>query len=91
MSFLFGRADSSSAASNTMAGNDIQIRTPEEAVSRIAYLASDVIVSVQPAQGQDSAYSSHLNRYAARRDPGLVSRAEGAIPEVSFQLLGYSY
>lgn len=82
MSFLFGRADSSSAANNTMASNDIQIRTPEEAVARIAYLASDVIVSVQPAQGQDSTYSPHLKRYAARKDPGLVSRAEGAIPEV---------
>ncbi|KAK5628049.1 hypothetical protein RRF57_003764 [Xylaria bambusicola] len=82
MSFLFGRAESSSAASNKMAGNDIQIRTPEEAVARIAYLASDVIVSVQPAQGQDSAYSSHLNRYAARRDPGLVCRTEGAVPEI---------
>ncbi|KAI1202071.1 sulfite reductase [Nemania serpens] len=82
MSFLFARADSSSAANNTMASNQIQIRTPEEAVARIAYLASDVIVSVQPAQGQDSAYSSHLKRYAARGDPGLVSRADGAIPEV---------
>ncbi|KAI0505543.1 sulfite reductase [Xylaria bambusicola] len=82
MSFLFGRADSSTAASNKMAANDIQIRTPEEAVARIAYLASDVIVSVQPAQGQGSAYSSHLNRYAARKDPGLVSRTEGAVPEI---------
>lgn len=31
MSFLFGRADSSSAANSAMASNDIQIRTPEEA------------------------------------------------------------
>ncbi|KAI1368027.1 sulfite reductase [Xylaria arbuscula] len=82
MSFLFGRADSSSAASTKMAANDIQIRTPEEAVARIAYLASDVIVSVQPALGQDSAYSSHLKRYAARKDSGLVARTEGAIPDI---------
>ncbi|KAI0397789.1 sulfite reductase [Xylariaceae sp. FL0594] len=82
MSFLFGRAESSSAANSAMASNTIQIRTPEEAVARIAYLASDVIVSVQPAQEQDSAFSSHLKRYAARGDSGLVSQNEGAIPEI---------
>jgi sulfite reductase (NADPH) hemoprotein beta-component len=60
-------------------------------VARIAYLASDVIISVQPAQGQDSEYSSHLKRYAVRRDQGLVSKSEGAIPEVRFQLPEYSY
>ncbi|KAI0147631.1 sulfite reductase [Xylariaceae sp. FL1272] len=82
MSFLFGRADQSSAASTAMASNTIQIRTPEEAVARIAYLASDVVVSVQASQGQDSAFSSHLKTYATRKDPGLVSKAEGAIPDI---------
>ncbi|KAI1176929.1 sulfite reductase [Nemania sp. FL0916] len=83
MSFLFGWGDSSSVANNrTMASNNIQVRTPEEAVARIAYLASDVIVSVQPALGQDSAYSSHLKSYVARREAGLVAKAEGAIPEI---------
>ncbi|KAI1431068.1 sulfite reductase [Xylaria sp. CBS 124048] len=81
MSFLFGN-DSSSAAKTAMASNNIQIRTAEEAVARIAYLSSDVVVSVQPAQGQDSAYSSHLKRYAARRDPGLVAKTENAVPEI---------
>ncbi|KAI1828636.1 sulfite reductase [Xylaria intraflava] len=81
MSFLFGR-NSSSAANNAMAGNTIQIRTLEEAVARVAYLSSDVVVSVQLAQGQDSAYSSHLKRYAARRDPGLVAKTEDAVPEI---------
>ncbi|KAI1266062.1 sulfite reductase [Xylariaceae sp. FL1019] len=82
MSFLFGRADQSSAASTAMASNSVQIRTPEEAVARIAYLASDVVISVQASQGQDSAFSSHLKKYATRRDPGLVSKAEGAIPDI---------
>lgn len=51
-------------------------------MARIAYLASDVVVSVQPSQGQDSAFSSHLKRYAARKDPGLVAKTEGLVPEV---------
>ncbi|RYO82533.1 hypothetical protein DL762_006556 [Monosporascus cannonballus] len=84
MSFLFGKAgfSASSSSKNDMATQDIQIRTPEEAVARIAYLASDVVVSVQPSQGQDSAFSSHLKRYAGRKDPGLVSKATGAVPEI---------
>ncbi|RYO96809.1 hypothetical protein DL765_011382 [Monosporascus sp. GIB2] len=83
MSFLFGKAgfSASSSSKNDMATQDIQIRTPEEAVARIAYLASDVVVSVQPSQGQDSAFSSHLKRYAGRKDPGLVSKATDAVPE----------
>ncbi|KAI1775706.1 sulphite reductase hemo protein, beta subunit [Hypoxylon cercidicola] len=83
MSFLFGKADSSvSKSESDMAAQNIQIRTPEEAVARIAYLASDVIVSVQPSQGQDSAFSSHLKRYAARKDPGLVATTAGSVPEI---------
>ncbi|CAJ2512255.1 Uu.00g052700.m01.CDS01 [Anthostomella pinea] len=88
MSFLFGKADSSAAAtskspaSSAMESQNIQIRTPEEAVARIAYLASDVVVSVQPSQGQDSAYSSHLKRYVSRKDPGLVAKSEGSVPEI---------
>jgi hypothetical protein len=51
-------------------------------VARIAYLASDVIVSVQPAQAIDSEFSSHLHRYAGRRDRGLVAATEDGVPEV---------
>lgn len=84
MSFLFGKADSSAlrSGSDMATQNNIQIRTPEEAVARIAYLASDVIVSVQPSLGQDSAFSSHLKRYAARKDQGLVARTEDSVPEI---------
>ncbi|KAK7955844.1 sulfite reductase (ferredoxin) [Apiospora aurea] len=53
---------------------DMQIRTPEEAVARIAYLSSDVIVSVQPSLAQDSAFSAHLKQYAERKDPSLVAK-----------------
>ncbi|KAI2629033.1 sulfite reductase [Xylaria nigripes] len=65
-----------------MASNSIQIHTSEEAVARIAYLASDVVVSVQPAQGQESTYSSILKQCVARRHPGLVAKSEGAVPEI---------
>ncbi|KAK7751402.1 Sulfite reductase [NADPH] subunit beta [Diatrype stigma] len=83
MSFLFGKADSTASSRNktAMATSDAQVRTPEEAVARIAYLASDVVVSVQPSQGQESAFSPHLKTYAGRKDPGLVSKAAGAVPE----------
>ncbi|KAI1443660.1 sulphite reductase hemo protein, beta subunit [Annulohypoxylon stygium] len=84
MSFLFGKADSSALtkSESDMATLNIQIRTPEEATARIAYLASDVIVSVQPAQAQDSAFSSHLKRYAARKDSSLVAKTDGSVPEI---------
>ncbi|KAH8895728.1 beta subunit of assimilatory sulfite reductase [Thozetella sp. PMI_491] len=76
MSFLFRQFDSAEMASNT------RIRTPEEAVARIAYLASDVIISVQPSLAEDSAFSSHLKRYAGRRDQSLVAQGPDAVPEV---------
>ncbi|KAH8202990.1 hypothetical protein TruAng_002824 [Truncatella angustata] len=87
MSFLFRKADSSSAAPSSTLGSEmdsqnIQIRTPEEAVARIAYLASDIIVSVQSSKEQESAFSSHLKRYAGRKDQGLVARTAGAVPEI---------
>ncbi|KAJ3492407.1 hypothetical protein NLG97_g5419 [Lecanicillium saksenae] len=58
-----------------------KVRTPEEAVARIAYLASDVIVSVQPSLAADSEFSSHLKRYAARKDQSLVAAGAGAVPD----------
>ncbi|KAI5923660.1 sulfite reductase [Camillea tinctor] len=92
MSFLFGKADSSATptsptipfrSGSVMASQPFQIRTPEEAVARIAYLASDVIVSVQPSQAEDSAFSSHLKRYASRKDASLVAKSEGSVPEIN--------
>ncbi|KAI6710725.1 hypothetical protein JHW43_006731 [Diplocarpon mali] len=65
-----------------MAAPANKIRTAEEAVARIVYLCSDVIVSVQPSLSVDSAFSSHLHRYAGRRDPNLVATSEGSVPEV---------
>ncbi|EWY91557.1 sulfite reductase (ferredoxin) [Fusarium oxysporum NRRL 32931] len=59
-----------------------QIKTPEEAVARIAYLSSDVVVSVQPAIGTDSEFSSHLNRYASRKDSSLVAQSADTVPEI---------
>jgi hypothetical protein len=51
-------------------------------VARIAYLSSDVIVSVQPAQSIESEFSSHLHRYAGRGDKSLVAASESGVPEV---------
>lgn len=45
-----------------------------EAVARIAYIASDVVLSVQPALGLDSDFSPHLRAFAANRAPGLVGK-----------------
>lgn len=44
------------------------------AVARIAYLSSDVVLSVQPALGTDSDFSKHLHSYSASRLPGLVTK-----------------
>ncbi|KAK2593505.1 Sulfite reductase [NADPH] subunit beta [Conoideocrella luteorostrata] len=61
---------------------DHQILTPEEAVARIAYLSSDVIVSIQPSLVTDSEFSAHLKRYASRKDRGLVATSTDAVPDV---------
>ncbi|KUJ16240.1 sulphite reductase hemo protein, beta subunit [Mollisia scopiformis] len=96
MAFLFRRPDfeqdsiSSSPHSHrrdnhyidNMAAPSLKIRTPEEAVARIAYLSSDVIVSVQPSLGIESEFSSHLHRYAGRGDKSLVAATENNVPEI---------
>jgi sulfite reductase (NADPH) hemoprotein beta-component len=51
-------------------------------VARIAYLASDVIVSVQPSLAVDSAFSSHLKKYTSRKDRSLVAAGPDSVPEV---------
>jgi hypothetical protein len=53
-------------------------------VARIAYLSSDVIISVQSAQAVESKFSTHLHRYSGRKDSGLVATSEGGVPEVRF-------
>ncbi|OAA46164.1 sulfite reductase beta subunit [Metarhizium rileyi] len=79
MSFLF-RQNQDSGEDRMEASH--QIRTPEEAVARIAYLSSDVIVSVQPSLATDSAFSTHLKRYFSRNDRGLVASGTDAVPDV---------
>ena len=43
-------------------------------VARIAYISSDVIISVQPALGVDSDFSHHLHLLASRKAPGIISK-----------------
>ncbi|SPO03214.1 probable sulfite reductase (NADPH) [Cephalotrichum gorgonifer] len=61
---------------------EAQIRTPEEAVARIAYLASDVIVSVQPSNATDSAFSTYLKKLAANANRSLVAATPNTVPEL---------
>jgi sulfite reductase (NADPH) hemoprotein beta-component len=49
-------------------------------VARVSYLASDVVISVQPAQATDSSFSSHLKTYAERKDASVV--AANGTPEI---------
>jgi len=81
MAFLF-RSSSVDESSKMDAASAHQIRTPEEAVSRIAYLASDVVVSVQPSLATDSLFSSHLKRYAGRKDQSLVAQNASSVPDI---------
>ncbi|KAI4206732.1 MAG: hypothetical protein LQ346_000921 [Caloplaca aetnensis] len=50
------------------------ITTAAEAVARIAYLSSNVILSVQPALAAESEFSEHLHAYSASRLPSLVAK-----------------
>ncbi|KAK0744211.1 hypothetical protein B0T18DRAFT_392847 [Schizothecium vesticola] len=60
----------------------VSVRTPEEAVARIAYLASDVVVSVQPSLASDSEFSSHLKRLVEHRAASLVAKTSDAVPDI---------
>ena len=51
-------------------------------VARIAYLSSDVVVSVQPALAVDSLFSSHLAALSSRNAGSIVAQAGGRTPEV---------
>ncbi|KAL8893341.1 MAG: hypothetical protein Q9192_005363 [Flavoplaca navasiana] len=48
-------------------------KTAEEAVARIAYLSSHVVLSIQPALAIGSEFSSHFHSYSTARIPGLVT------------------
>jgi sulfite reductase (NADPH) hemoprotein beta-component len=48
-------------------------------VARIAYLSSDVVLSVQPSLALDSDFSQHLHRFASNKAKSHVSRT---VPEV---------
>lgn len=59
-------------------------------MARIAYQASDLIISVQPSLAVDSEFSSHLKRYSGRKERSLVAKNVEAVPEVRiFYLCGY--
>ncbi|KAL8913840.1 MAG: hypothetical protein Q9171_001444 [Xanthocarpia ochracea] len=48
-------------------------RTAGEAVAKVAYLSSHVILSIQPALAIDSEFSRHLQGYSDSHLPGLVA------------------
>ncbi|KAL8824844.1 MAG: hypothetical protein Q9191_004788 [Dirinaria sp. TL-2023a] len=50
------------------------ILSAADAVARVAYLSSDLVLSVQPALGVDSIFSKQLRALAARKSPGLVTK-----------------
>ncbi|KAJ8606822.1 hypothetical protein MRB53_040689 [Persea americana] len=58
------------------------ITTPAEAIARIAYLASDVVLSVQPSLAADSEFSFFLNQYSGKQINNLTSRT---IPDILTQ------
>ncbi|KAJ9662417.1 Sulfite reductase [NADPH] subunit beta [Coniosporium apollinis] len=55
------------------------ISTAGEAVARIAYLSSDVVVSVQPSLASDSEFSKFLQSYAQNKAAGVVAKD---VPEI---------
>ncbi|KAJ4503984.1 Sulfite reductase [NADPH] subunit beta [Exophiala dermatitidis] len=55
------------------------VASPAEAVARIAYLASDVVLSVQPSLSTHSEFSHHLARFSSSNAKSFVSKA---LPEI---------
>ena len=51
-------------------------------VARIAYLSSDVVVSVQPSNATDSTFSTCLNKLSGNGNQGIVANTARAVPEV---------
>ncbi|THW09563.1 sulfite reductase [Aureobasidium pullulans] len=56
------------------------ILTAGEAVARIAYLASDVVVSVQPSLATDSEFSNFFTTYQQNKASGLKSTSPVIVP-----------
>lgn len=52
-------------------------------VARVAYLSSDIVLSVQPALNIDSDFSRQLHLLATRKAPGIITRE----PDVSCSVL----
>ncbi|KAI5805053.1 hypothetical protein EDC01DRAFT_725622 [Geopyxis carbonaria] len=65
-----------------MASAIASLKTPEEAVARIAYLSSDVVISVQPSLGGASAFSPKLEELLLANVKGSVAGLSERIPEV---------
>ncbi|KAF2423546.1 sulphite reductase hemo protein, beta subunit [Tothia fuscella] len=55
------------------------VSTAGAAVARIAYIASDFVVSVQPSLATDSEFSKHLKSFADGKQPSLVAKG---VPEI---------
>ncbi|EGC47637.1 sulfite reductase beta subunit [Histoplasma capsulatum var. duboisii H88] len=55
------------------------VSTAGEAVARIAYLSSDLVLSVQPSLQADSLFSKHLRKLSADNVRGVVSQG---FPEI---------
>lgn len=55
------------------------ILTAGEAVARIAYLSSDVILSVQPSLAVDSEFSKYFQTYSQNKASGVVT---AGVPEI---------
>ncbi|KAJ5546092.1 Sulfite reductase subunit beta [Penicillium frequentans] len=60
------------------------IQTAGEAVARIAYLASDVVLSVQPSLQTDSLFSKSLKTLKSQKTASLLSRGTPEVQAVRF-------
>ncbi|KAJ5636368.1 Sulfite reductase subunit beta [Penicillium longicatenatum] len=60
------------------------IQTAGEAVARIAYLASDVVLSVQPSLQTDSLFSKSLKSLKSNKTASLLSRGTPEVQAVRF-------
>ncbi|ERT00842.1 sulfite reductase (NADPH) hemoprotein, beta-component [Sporothrix schenckii ATCC 58251] len=58
------------------------VKTAGEAVARIAYLASDVVVSVQPSLAADSEFSATLKSFAQAKTASIVANSDDGITEI---------
>ncbi|EFW99296.1 sulfite reductase beta subunit [Grosmannia clavigera kw1407] len=58
------------------------VKTAGEAVARIAYLASDVVISVQPSLSADSEFSEQLKSLEKKKVPSIIASTADAVPEI---------